>query len=158
MARKQAAGPRDDLAEMLANLGVSEELIRSVEVVTAEPATAEDDTAVHETAPADDGFDLREWTEDPPEPAPTVVPGASHAADWLRMLDTLRTDIERLRSEQLQKTATARATEDNVQRLRRDLERELRGPVQDEWGFFDPERAGLEAVQEKLDEIFGRSE
>src|SRR5262249_43463013 len=112
--RRQAPAGRDDLAEMLANLGVSEELIKSVEVVTGEAAQQDAEARALENRSREAGaFDLAEWTEDPPEPPEPVVPGASHADDWLKVLESLRLDIERLRAEQVQKTATARATEDN---------------------------------------------
>jgi hypothetical protein len=112
-----------------------------------------------------------EWLEKPealPTPvaaaasAPIEVPAAEarHAPaphkrdrpEWSELVASLRKDIERRRVDPPQETptptATAAAADTPVARRSKKSK-----PVQDEWGFFDPEQCGFAALLAKLDEI-----
>jgi hypothetical protein len=106
-----------------------------------------------------------------PEPEPEPVRAAAPRVDWVDMLDALRHDIDRLRTE---RTVTGQAPAQPVppppvvvahpapprreqppvaatsrkQRRKKDPK-----PLQDEWGFFDPQQCGFTALLAKLDEI-----
>ena len=101
-----------------------------------------------------------------PEPAPIVVAppeagpldGPSERREWVELVDSLRRDIERLRAERLQQApVVVLAKADGVQGemvARRPKRRTKKPkPIQDEWGFFDPEQCGFSALLAKLDEI-----
>jgi hypothetical protein len=93
----------------------------------------------------------------------------SGRSEWLDMLDALRRDIERLR---LQRTeAGAAASIEPVQAVapsgqtdaataprKKSRKKKYQRPVQDEWGFFDPEQCGFTALLAKLDEISNSSD
>lgn len=63
--------------------------------------------------------------------------------EWTALIASLRQDMERRRD-----------TPDPEPVARR-TNRRLSKPVQDEWGFFDPEQCGFAALLAKLDEITG---
>ncbi len=94
--------------------------------------------------------------------------------EWLDMLDALRHDIDRLRIERTE--AAAPAPIDRAQPVaqarpvapvapaapiatgptaspRKPKRKKDPPPVQDEWGFFDPQQCGFTALLAKLDEI-----
>jgi hypothetical protein len=95
------------------------------------------------------------------EPEMTVVAEIEPApSDWIDMLEALRRDIDRLRGERTAAPlpAAAAAPEpseaDAEQASSRKKKRKKEPPpVQDEWGFFDPEQCGFTALLAKLDEI-----
>ena len=80
-----------------------------------------------------------------PAPVPHKRP------EWSELVASLRKDIERRRVEPPQekpKPATAARSRCQVPRRSKQAK-----PVQDEWGFFDPEQCGFAALLAKLDEI-----
>ncbi len=121
--------------------------------------------------------------EAPPVTAPTSerrvrepVPKPEHI-EWVALVQSLRSDIERLRLEPAQAAAgvaVRRATAANTAQQspapvttgrcappveheptaqRKKKPRLKTKPVQDEWGFFDPQQCGFAALLAKLDEI-----
>jgi hypothetical protein len=118
---------------------------------------------------------------EPPAAAPRPMVAATAPAskpEWLELIESLRKDVERLRGEHTQPLSAAAATSHKaapptaalvtegaeVSPLPRtppivDLGTRIRKrsgpakPVQDEWGFFDPEQCGFAALLAKLDEI-----
>ena len=123
-----------------------------------------------------------------PEEAPVVAqaPPADELPDrppWVELIESLRLDIERLRAERLQSppvvvstapdevrapslapvvTAPSPPPRPSVEQavVRKAKRRTKKSkPIQDEWGFFDPEQCGFAALLAKLDEITdGRDE
>jgi hypothetical protein len=84
------------------------------------------------------------------EPASSLAPVAAKSErEWVALIESLRHDVERLRVERAEKpgrkaaAATAKAARP---------ERAAK-PVQDEWGFFDPQQCGFAALLAKLDEV-----
>jgi hypothetical protein len=82
-------------------------------------------------------------------PRPVAAP-ARERSEWTELIASLRQDIERRRAEPMAapKSAAAIVT---PQKPRRPAAKAK--PVQDEWGFFDPEQCGFAALLAKLDEI-----
>jgi hypothetical protein len=77
-------------------------------------------------------------------PSPSV---AKSEREWVALIESLRHDVERLRIERSEKpgrkaAAAAAARPDRAPK-----------PVQDEWGFFDPQQCGFAALLAKLDEV-----
>ena len=95
------------------------------------------------------------------DPEMTVVAEIEPApSDWIDMLEALRRDIDRLRGERTEAPLLAAAAAhelsdaDAEQASSRKKKRKKEPlPVQDEWGFFDPEQCGFTALLAKLDEI-----
>jgi hypothetical protein len=89
---------------------------------------------------------------DAPVPAHVVerateraVERAPERPEWVQLVESLRIDVERRRSEQPADAAKpARKTPSR--------------PIQDEWGLFDPAQCGFAALLSKLDEITDASE
>jgi hypothetical protein len=82
------------------------------------------------------------------EAAPVAPPAASrNEREWVALIESLRHDVERLRAERAetpaQRTPPARPAKP----------KKAKKPVQDEWGFFDPEQCGFAALLAKLDEV-----
>jgi hypothetical protein len=78
--------------------------------------------------------------------------------EWVALIESLRHDVERLRNERAEKpakkTAAGRAVKSEAVRPDKEKEKEKKSkPVQDEWGFFDPEQCGFAALLAKLDEV-----
>jgi hypothetical protein len=84
-----------------------------------------------------------------PRSAPAPAPHKRDRPEWGELVASLRKDIERRRvdppHEKPKPTATAPVP---VQRRSKKAK-----PIQDEWGFFDPEQCGFAALLAKLDEI-----
>jgi len=147
----------------------------AVEALTAvEPiAVAAGDAAAAEAFEFEDLFPRREpvepsplgawrsWTTlegmaaeatDAPVPAHVVERAAERAVEraperpeWVQLVESLRIDVERRRSEQPSVAPKpARKTPSR--------------PIQDEWGLFDPAQCGFAALLSKLDEITDASE
>jgi hypothetical protein len=72
--------------------------------------------------------------------APPQAPKAEHP-EWTELIASLRQDMER-RREAVEPTPITRV-----------VPRRKAKPVQDEWGFFDPQQCGFAALLAKLDEI-----
>jgi hypothetical protein len=83
--------------------------------------------------------------------------------EWVALIESLRHDVERLRSERAEKPvkkatahrtpraeATRPAAAAGADGARSDKKTK---PIQDEWGFFDPEQCGFAALLAKLDEV-----
>jgi len=102
----------------------------------------------------------------PPAPAPVVA--AAKRQEWLELIDSLRLDVDRLRAGRDQASVVpAKAKEPVVSAKPKDrrapavasaakkpTKRSKKAkPIQDEWGFFDPEQCGFAALLAKLDEI-----
>jgi hypothetical protein len=96
----------------------------------------------------------------PLEGVPVEPPTAkSEHPEWLELVASLRQDIERRRSEPSKAPTVAARTADAAsakgtrpvkkQKMHANKEK----PIQDEWGFFDPEQCGFSALLAKLDEI-----
>ena len=142
------------------------EFAASVEaMIAAEPIAV----AASETIEFEDSFPRREpvepsplgawrsWTTlegiaaeafDVPAPAHVVeraVDRAPERPEWVQLVESLRIDVERRRSEQ---PAVA------PKPVRKTPSR----PIQDEWGLFDPAQCGFAALLSKLDEITDTSE
>jgi hypothetical protein len=77
-------------------------------------------------------------------PRPPATPAARDRAEWTELVASLRQDIERRRAE----PAPLEAPPPKPKRQPKKAK-----PVQDEWGFFDPEQCGFAALLAKLDEI-----
>jgi CheY-like chemotaxis protein len=68
-------------------------------------------------------------------------------ADWQDVVEALRRDVERLDAAPVASPRPSRP-------LKKAPRKPLKGkPVQDEWGFFDPEQCGFAALLAKLDEV-----
>ena len=97
-----------------------------------------------------------------PAPARVPSPPDTPAArpEWIELIESLRQDVKRLRSERTEppvvgargKTPSLRraAVADGESPKKR---ANTAKPAQDEWGFFDPEQCGFAALLAKLDEI-----
>jgi hypothetical protein len=85
--------------------------------------------------------------------------------EWAELLDALRHDLDRMQTARVVPVAApaaapsapvaADASADEVEppSATRKKKRKKTQPVQDEWGFFDPEQCGFAALVAKLDEV-----
>lgn len=87
-----------------------------------------------------------EFETDGADPKELKAPGAGSEREWVALIASLRHDVERLRVERSDKPGRKAA----AQAARPDRKAK---PVQDEWGFFDPEQCGFAALLAKLDEV-----
>ena len=106
--------------------------------------------SIDQVGPMEDGGPVR---------ASIVTPQAAHRGDhqdWAALVASLRQDMERRRHEPGAASArpapaprpiTNPASPSVLRRPR------TSGPIQDEWGFFDPKQCGFAALLEKLDEF-----
>ena len=78
--------------------------------------------------------------------APPPAPKSEHP-EWTELIASLRQDMER-RRENVEPTPITRVVP----------RRKAAKPVQDEWGFFDPQQCGFAALLAKLDEITDANE
>ena len=97
----------------------------------------------------------------PLEGVPAETPAArSEQPDWIELVASLRQDLERRRTDPaaaaepiaIRPSDGARATTHRLVKKPRAEPRKA-NPVQDEWGFFDPERCGFSTLLAKLEEI-----
>jgi hypothetical protein len=107
----------------------------------------------------------------PPAPPRVEPPPAAPQADWVELLTAIKKDIEQLRSDRPEAAAVARppaakapagatpvpqapgaARSKSSADLKKKKKKKAPQPVQDEWGFFDPEQAGFAALLQKLEE------
>jgi len=85
------------------------------------------------------------------EARPAPAPHKRDRPEWSELVASLRKDIERRRVEPPQeKPKPSASASAPVPAPRRSKQPK---PVQDEWGFFDPEQCGFAALLAKLDEI-----
>ena len=82
-------------------------------------------------------------TPAPVEPAAPAVRGE----EWVELIESLRHDVERLRTERA-KPAPKASPSPRVPRSSRPTR-----PAENEWGFFDPEQCGFAALLAKLEEV-----
>jgi hypothetical protein len=74
---------------------------------------------------------------------------AKSEREWVALIESLRSDVERLRTERSEKPA--RKETPVAPRVVRGVKTPK--PIQDEWGFFDPQQCGFAALLAKLDEV-----
>jgi hypothetical protein len=114
---------------------------------------------------------------------PPPTPAQAERSAWLELVESLRSDIERLKTEKEggtsppsspppvveQPTPVAARSMSKVRKpaapvvqmppaAARVSRTKVRKPVQDQWGLFDPEQCGFAALLAKLDEISAREE
>lgn len=93
-------------------------------------------------------------------PAETPAP-RTEQPDWIELVASLRQDLERRRAESAPAPAdpvAARPSDGGEAEARRLVKKQKphvkkSKPVQDEWGFFDPEQCGFSTLLAKLEEI-----
>ena len=145
-----------------------QEFAAAVEALTAaEPIAVASDRAPRKPIEFEDLFPPREpvepsplgawrsWAtlegmtaEDAPVPAHVMgraVERAPERPEWVQLVESLRIDVERRRSEQ--PTVAPMPVRKTPSR-----------PIQDEWGLFDPAQCGFAALLDKLDEITDATE
>jgi hypothetical protein len=96
------------------------------------------------------------------EGMPAEIPVArTEQPDWIELVASLRKDLERRRTDPPPTVAVplaARPSDGGEAETRRLMKKHkapaaTTRPVQDEWGFFDPEQCGFSTLLAKLDEI-----
>jgi hypothetical protein len=83
------------------------------------------------------------------QPAAAGVAAGSER-EWIALIESLRQDVERLRLERAEKPQQKAAKPSEAKSPKTGKKAK---PVQDEWGFFDPEQCGFAALLAKLDEV-----
>ena len=76
----------------------------------------------------------------------TPSPSARSEQEWVALVESLRHDVERIRTERADKPAPRPAPPPSSRPR-------TAKPVQDEWGLFDPEQCGFAALLAKLEEV-----
>ena len=76
----------------------------------------------------------------------TPAPSARSEQEWVALVESLRHDVERIRTERTDKPSPRPA-------LARSSRHKKAKPIQDEWGLFDPEQCGFAALLAKLEEV-----
>ena len=82
-------------------------------------------------------------------------------SEWVELIESLRLDIERLKTTpQPAPASSSQHAAEPKQTAAKPARRTKKTPqpIQDEWGFFDPEQCGFAALLAKLDEITDGSE
>jgi hypothetical protein len=95
------------------------------------------------------------------EGVPAETPAAhSEQPDWIELVASLRQDLERRRTDptSVADPVAARPSDGAEAQSHRPVKKRpphvrKTNPVQDEWGFFDPERCGFSTLLAKLEEI-----
>jgi hypothetical protein len=82
-----------------------------------------------------------------------VPVAAKSEREWVALIESLRLDVERLRVERSEKPGRKAAASDAGRPEKTDKTDRPAKPVQDEWGFFDPQQCGFAALLAKLDEV-----
>jgi len=96
---------------------------------------------------ANNGEDIHELE------AKAKAPPAKSEREWVALIESLRSDVERLRTERAEKTEKPAARKDPPPAPRAVRPVKAPRPIQDEWGFFDPQQCGFAALLAKLDEV-----
>jgi hypothetical protein len=86
------------------------------------------------------------------EARPAAAPHKHGRPEWGELVASLRKDIERRRTDPPQETPTPTPTPAADSPAAPTRAKKSK-PIQDEWGFFDPEQCGFAALLAKLDEI-----
>jgi len=76
----------------------------------------------------------------------TPAPSARSEQEWVALVESLRHDVERIRTERTDKPSPRPAPA-------RSSRPKKAKPIQDEWGLFDPEQCGFAALLAKLEEV-----
>ncbi|HMB81982.1 MAG TPA: hypothetical protein VKI43_18030, partial [Vicinamibacterales bacterium] len=96
------------------------------------------------------------------EGMPAETPAArTEQPDWIELVASLRQDLERRRTDSPSAAADPIAArpsdgaEADVRQLVKKQKPHMKKakPIQDEWGFFDPEQCGFSTLLAKLEEI-----
>lgn len=114
-----------------------------------------------EGAPAEAAPDPLEEIEERPQAFVAGVPVRPSVTvlksehEWVELVESLRHDVERLRAWGVQPAAAgATLVVDGATGSRGSKRRaQKQTPIQDEWGFFDPEQCGFAALLAKLEEV-----
>jgi hypothetical protein len=78
---------------------------------------------------------------------------AKSEREWVALIESLRHDVERLRVERAARPLQKPSDKSAQAPARPARAGKPAKPVQDEWGFFDPEQCGFAALLAKLDEV-----
>jgi hypothetical protein len=133
----------------LAAIDAFEEDIRTPPIVEEPEIVVEPPERVFEDPNGDD-IDLTAELKDPArQPAAAAVPARSER-EWVALIESLRHDVERLRVERAEKPPQRPSAPPSARPAKAGKRAR---PVQDEWGFFDPEQCGFAALLAKLDEV-----
>jgi hypothetical protein len=145
-------------AESESAAGTEEDLDRYIELDLSEFLDQSTPMLHTVAASGDDASPEGTIETDVPDVAPLMPmeagPAEPDEADWLEVVEALRRDVERLDA-----TPVAPPRPPPPPRpLKKALRKPLKGkPVQDEWGFFDPEQCGFAALLAKLDEVTAKT-
>lgn len=102
------------------------------------------------------------WPVEEAAPAPPPPPPAKEQKpEWVALIESLRSDIERLKGERTDTHTQSPRERNRAQRQAVRPEPRVKTltkkpkpkPIQDSWGLFDPEQCGFAALRAKLDEI-----
>jgi hypothetical protein len=93
-------------------------------------------------------------------PAPPAPPSRPDHLEWAELVASLRQDIERRRRQPITPAVVAAPPTEARPRMHaaeaaqsRRARTKAGTPIQDEWGFFDPQQCGFAALLAKLDEF-----
>jgi hypothetical protein len=93
---------------------------------------------------------------DAPRPRPGTAPQLSELKDWRDIIESLRRDAQAPFARTAASSSAGESRPDAAGKKR--AKRTNGSPAQDEWGFFDPEQCGFEALLAKLDEISDKND
>jgi hypothetical protein len=129
-----------------------DELIAALQLMplAAIEVTAEDDWMAPVREEPKRVSESPEQFADDSSPAPVA---AKSEREWVALIESLRLDVERLRVERSEKPGHKAAASDAGRPEKTDKTDRPAKPVQDEWGFFDPQQCGFAALLAKLDEV-----
>ena len=129
-----------------------DELIAALHLMpmAAIEVTAEDEWIAPILAAPQHVADRPEQLDDDSSPAPA---GAKSEREWVALIESLRHDVERLRVERSEKPGRKAPEAVGARADKADKTDRPAKPVQDEWGFFDPQQCGFAALLAKLDEV-----
>ena len=142
----------DDL-ERYIELDLSEFLDQSAPVLHAVALSGVDSSAAPSVESTNrparpSPLEVKRAAADQPALKPETT-GEPDDGDWLDVVEALRRDVERLDTAPAASTRPAKPV-----RKHPAPRKTVKGkPVQDEWGFFDPEQCGFAALLAKLEEV-----
>jgi hypothetical protein len=159
----EAATPRSDVAPWVPMYLTPGRMWPPLEGMLAEAATSLDEFQAHPEDEPIAAFVQAEIAqpEARPEPRPAAASPKPDHPEWLELIASLRQDIQRRRGEPVSVSAppiAARPADSGDDNGSRRVKKQKpfgkkSKPVQDEWGFFDPEQCGFSALLAKLEEI-----
>ena len=133
----------------LAAIDAFEEDVRTPPIVEEPEIVVEPPERVFEDPNGDD-IDLTAELKDPARQAAAATAPARSEREWVALIESLRHDVERLRVERAEKPPQKPSAPPAARPAKAGKRAK---PVQDEWGFFDPEQCGFAALLAKLDEV-----